>query len=236
MKSASEWLSQNRNINCGTTGATGAVGPTGPAGLNGLSGPTGPTGLQGLTGPTGPTGLTGLTGATGPQGLTGPTGPAGPGFVAETALILRQAIGYSYSTPVNKTGAGAWPSSGWISFNSAPTTTSYLTPNTDAAWGGDYLTITCNTTASYGIEILYGTVTVPTGYSIALRNVTDNILVTFLSLAGGNSLSGTDQTVTLTMGKTYRFEGNFNGSDPNSKLTAADPLTGVGLGAFFTKV
>ncbi len=63
MLSSSEWLSQNRNINCGTTGATGAVGPTGPAGLNGLTGLTGPTG------PTGLTGLTGLTGATGPAGV-----------------------------------------------------------------------------------------------------------------------------------------------------------------------
>lgn len=216
MLSASDWTSQSKLLNC-----PGPTGPQGPQGIQGLSGPTGPTGPQAATGPTGPTGL---------QGNTGPTGPVS---VPEVALIVAQAIGYNYSSPVNKTGAGTWPTAGYISFNSAPTTTAYITPKTDVTFGGDYLTYTCNTTASYNIEILYGSVTVVNNYNIAFRNVTDNTISTFLSLAGGNSLSGTNSTITMISGKTYRFEGAFDGV---TALSAAIPLTAQGLKATFTKV
>lgn len=209
------------SANNGTTGATG------PHGASGASGPTG------ATGPAGPSGGQGGQGVTGPQGPQGDTGPTGPVAVPETALVLTQDIGYSYVSPVDKTGAGAWPTAGWISFNSAPTTTSYITPNTNSGWGGDYLTYSCNTTSAYSIELLYGSVTVPAGYSIAFKNITDNSIVTFLSLAGGNSLYGTNATVTLVSGKTYRFEGAFASS---VSLTAAVPLTAEGLRVTFTKV
>lgn len=248
--SASDWLSQSKLLACqgptGTSGPSGPSGPTGPSGASGPSGPTGPSGASGPSGPTGPAGPSGPSGPTGPTGLQGVTGPTGPGFVAETALVLTQAIGYNYSSPTNKTGAGPWPVAGWLTFNSAPTTTSYITPNPDPTFGGDYLYLTCNTTASYYIEILYGSVTVPADpaypdvpgtYAIAFRNVTDNTLVTFFPLAGGNvvgsSLLGTSSTVTMLSGKNYRFEGAF---DISVGLTAAAPLTSEGLRVTFTKV
>lgn len=78
--SSSEYLSQVKNIQCGTTGPTGPIGP------QGLTGATGPQGASGNTGATGPQGLTGATGPQGAAGITGATGPAFPTGLSRLSL------------------------------------------------------------------------------------------------------------------------------------------------------
>jgi len=194
MLSASEWTSQSKLINC-----PGPSGPQGPQGLQGVSGPSGPTGPSGPSGP---------SGATGPAGLQGNTGATGPLSSPVTAMVLSQDIGYAADAA--RQGTGSWPSAGYITFNVATTTTSYLTPIQDAGFANDYINFTCNTTGRYGITLNYRSVTVPTsgytGYAFGLRNVSDSTLTTFLFTGG---ISGTEVPVVLYSGKTYRLEGAF---------------------------
>lgn len=114
MLSSSEWLSQNRSINCGTTGATGATGPGGANGTNGSSGPSGPTGPSGATGPQGPSGLQGSSGATGP-GVSGvylyATSNTSPTFSSdgEVKFAFISASGISNGIPLSyNSGSGTY--------------------------------------------------------------------------------------------------------------------------------
>jgi hypothetical protein len=80
----------------------------------------------------------------------------------------------------------------------------------------------------------YGCVTVPqsgyTGYSIGLKNVTDNAFTTFLFSTG---TTGSHSTATLFSGKTYRFEGAF--TTTIGLIFPVNPLILEGLRLTITK-
>lgn len=188
----------------GRTGATGATG-AGATGATGATGPSqGPTGGTGATGAAGATGATGAAGATGLAGTTGATGAAGGildfAYVYNLATQATVAIEADVIFDTNgllTAGFTHTPNTAGITVVNAGTyritfSVSGVEPNQFAIFvnGAPSAPVTIyGSGAGTQQNTGFGTLVLPAGAVITLRNHSSAAAVTLQVLSGGTQLN-----------------------------------------------
>ena len=188
----------------GSTGPTGQIGPTGPE----IPGPTGPQGFQGYIGPTGPTGSMGPIGGTGVQGDPGDryrtsatdliTLPQTP---TQVQLHLEEYLAYSPGQEIVVAFDSTRNFTAVIDSYDMHTGTMYAT-SVFANGTGQFGYWTVNLSKSQGREGPIG----EKGEKGDVGGITFRISIDNQNGYVFQGVIGTDPTLVLVKGLTYRFE------------------------------